>query len=383
MINQSQASKLMTEGLLEGFSDKAPITSFLESFFPRKKRNGLYVPWGVKRTNRNVATEVPMGTEGDSVKANKTTEKRVKAPYVKVATELTELDAYSSVFSPDKNFNPSQNNVDALVGQILDTIDDIGDMISRFATRQISQFLNTGILNFETVDNIDYRRKAYSGTLAAITAATGLGIYSVQGGDVATISNTNFIDISIKVLKFLKIQGKMSGGGNVFGIFGESVVETILNTATIKDRINFRRADLISLKPPKLVNTGGVFHGTMTIGSYNVEIWTYPDGYDDPVSGNYIDFIGDKDVHFFAPSFEGQTAFSDVPHVAGATTTPFTSASVISKKYFDKMKENLPGVVPYMVIKPEVESHKFGLKARPVVMPFSIDQVASIIGIIA
>ena len=382
-INQSQASKLFAEGMLEHYSDYSAPTSLLESFFPRKKKTGLYVPWMVKRTNRNVAEEVPRGTEGDSVKANKTTEKRVKPPYVKLATELTELDAYSLVFRPEANFRPSMNNVNALVEQTLGVIDDIGDMISRFATRQVSQFLNTGILNFTTIDPIDYRRKAYSGTLAAITATTGLGIYSVQGGDVATTSNTNFISISQKCLDFMRIQGKISGGGNIVGVFGADVLETLLQTTVIKDRINFRRADLVNFKSPKLMATGGVFHGILTVGSYNVEIWTYPDGYNDPSTGVYADFLGAKDVHYFAPTFKGMTAFADVPYIAGATTTPFTSASTIAKRYMNKMRTNLPGVVPYMVIKPEVESHKFGLKACPVAMPFSIDQVSSIIGIVA
>lgn len=382
-INQSQASKLYAEGMMEYYSDYSAPTSLLESFFPRKKTSGLYVPWSVKRTERNVAEEVPRGTEGDNVKANKTSEKRVKPPYVKLATNLTELDAYPLVFRPEANFSPRQADVNALVQQTLSVIDDIGDMISLFATRQVSQFLNTGILNFSTIDPIDYRRKTYAGTLAAIDSTTGLGLYSVQGGDKATTANNNFIVISQKVLNFMRIQGKMVGGGNVIGIFGEEVVETILNTTAIKERINFRRADLINFKSPKLMSTGGVFHGVMTIGSYNVEIWTYPDGYNDPTTGVYTDFLGAKDVHYFAPTFSGQTAFADVPFVPGSTTTPFTNSSTIAKRYMNKIQSNLPGVVPFMVIKPEVESHKFGLKACPVAMPFSIDQVASIIGIIA
>jgi len=381
-INQSQASKLYAEGMMQYYSDYAAPTSLLESFFPRKKTNGLLVPWAVKRTERNIPEEVARGTEGENVKANKTTEKRVKPPYVKVGTNLTELDAYPLVFRPEANFSPRMADVNALVQQTIGVIDDIGDMISRYATKQISDFLKTGILNFTTIDPVDYRRKAYSGTLAAITDQTGLGLYSVQAGDVATTSNANFLTISQKSLKFMRIQGRMAGGGNVIGIFGADVVDMILNNTGIKDRLNFRRADLIQINNPRLANTGGVYHGTITVGDYGVDIWTYPDGYNDPSTGEYVDFLGAKDVHYFAPSFSGQTAFADVPYVPGAITTPFTNASTIAKRYLNKMQENLPGVVPFMVIKPEVEAHKFGLKACPIAMPFSIDQVSSVIGIV-
>ena len=107
------------------------------------------------------------------------------------------------------------------------------------------------ISNFTTIDNIDYRRKDYSGTLAAITAATGLGLYSVQGGDVATTSNTNFISISQKCLDFMRIQGKISGGGNIVGIFGVDVLETLCGRIRVKTPLARGPADQrLARRPP-------------------------------------------------------------------------------------------------------------------------------------
>jgi len=135
--------------------------------------------------------------------------------------------------------------------------------IDRAVERQAIEVLTLGTLTFENNESIDFKMKA-SHKLTAVAT-----------WDNATADAA--LDLE-KACDEVRKDGLMAPD---MCIMGDASFREFLNLTQTKDRINFRRADLIDIPSPRplAAEQGATFQGSLSTGPYKLDIFTYPQWY--------------------------------------------------------------------------------------------------------
>jgi hypothetical protein len=341
-ISSTDARGLFTKKVIEVYKEVTKPSTFLRSFFKVKESVTKEISIEVQRNSEKIAVDVERGTEGNRNAFGKSTEKIFIPPYYREYFDATQLDLY------DRAIGSSDSGVMvALVEDAAEKLMSLKDKIDRAYELQVSQVLQTGIVTLSSGINIDFKRKA--GSLVDLGTINSNRYWSVANNATATV----FEDIENGCI-FLRKFGK-SGDGTFNVIFGDEALAAFLSMAQVQDRGDIANITLDAIKMPNMSTDGACFHGQTTAGSYKINIWTYPQFYDNS-SNVSTPYINPKNIIVIPTSPRFTLGFAAVPQLLNGTSVPQKGAYVINE-YLDERNAN----------------HIFDIKSAGVAIPTAVD----------
>lgn len=336
-ISATDARNLFTKKLIAVYKEKTTPTSFLRSFFSIDESLTKEVSIEVQRGTEKVAVDVLRGTDGNFNKMSKSTEKIFIPPFYRENIMANDHRLYDVAIGAQ-----SAEVISVLASELADEVNILKAKIERAIEKQCADVFETGIITLNAGTNIDFKRKAAS------LVNTGAGTYWATG----TVSP---YDQMLEGANFLRQTGK-SQGGVLNAIMGTIAFNDFLKNTIVKERADVLNFKLDMVNEPQKNSVGASLHGRVSVGSYLVNIWTYPEFYDD-ANGVSTPYVNPKKIIMLPENPEFKLAFGAVPQLLDGSM-PKPGAFVVSE-YFDQDKV----------------FHKISVKSAAVAIPVAIDQI--------
>lgn len=273
-IQITDARGLYTKKLIEVFEDTPVVKSFFGSFFPNLPNSQtLELAIDVQRNTEKIAVDVVRGDDGNRNIFDKSTEKLIIPPYYREYFDITGMSIY------DKVSNIEQAGDAGLLANLINSsakkMFKLRNKIERTLELQRAQVLLTGAITTAKAGTFEFGRRAES---------------LVNNAAWYFAANNDYTIPFLAGATFLRTRGKSQGG--VFNaIFGQDAWAALLLNTTFTARQNLYHMQLDGVKPPQANSVGAVLQGYITAGSYRINLWTYPEYYDDlnDVTTEYMD----------------------------------------------------------------------------------------------
>jgi hypothetical protein len=342
LISQSDARGLFTKKLIDVYQERIRPKNFLRSFFPSVFAPTKEVSIEVERGFEKVAVDVVRGSEGNANRFSKSTEKIFVPPFWREYFNATDLDLYDRVLGSQGTDNSQLFTT--LLNTVADRIGLLQDKIERAKEIQCSEVLQTGIVTMTNGDNIDFKRKA-----ASIVDLGSAGGYFA--------ANSNIFTQLKNACEFIRTKGKCADF-TFIAIFGATAFEDMMANTVFLNRQNLFSLSLDQIMPPQIGVAGGAYHGTLSCGPYRVQVWTYPDFYDNTsdVSTPYID---NKNVVVLPPKPRFKFAHCLVPQLIDTPGSAPKQGEWVYGEYLDQRKAK----------------HDFDVQSAGLPVPVAVDQI--------
>ena len=185
----------------------------------------------------------------------------------------------------------------------------MGDKIARAMEQQSSQVLQTGTVtlidaNGAAVYTIDYKPKTTHFPTAAVawTSASSTKIKDIE--DLANVVRSDGLEDPDML------------------IMGERAYELFIADEDVKSKLDLRRAEIGRIVPMDKMGNGGIYRGTVEIGNYKYDIYTYAGRYKHPQTGASTKFIGDDKVVIRSSMGRLDATFGGIPTIDKDTRVP-------------------------------------------------------------
>jgi len=241
-----------------------------------------------------------------------------------------------------------------LIARILQALPKPERKIRRAMELQASQVLQLGVVTLSdssgnAIYSIDYKPKA-----------THLVDVSVDWG---SSGDTPLQDIRA-------LADVIRGDGLVDAdqlIFGDTAFDAFINATDVQALFDNKAIDIGSIKPEGRGN-GATFQGTVKIGSYRFEMWTYQGRYKHPQTGVSTRFMNTDKVIVRASNGRLDASFGNIPKIVppDSRILPFLP---------DRIASPAGGIdlIPNAWIDQTGENLSVGVGARPLMIPTAID----------
>ena len=252
--------------MLEAFKQKMAPTMFLSGFFrtpPRNITRSRKVVIDVKRNDEAIAIDVVRGTGGRKNDNKRFTTKEYAPPMYDESSAFNEEELMER--APGSTEYTDTAYIAELIARITDDQVQHQEMIMRAVEKQAADVFFTGTVPLINNDTIDFKQK---NTHAFTVSTDWNNANGVPLTDLATACDLNRKD------------GKVES--NIV-IMGDQAVTDFLDNAQVKAIGDFRRINRIDITPPTPNTEGAKFHGEVSVGSYRLQIWTYPQFYKVPL----------------------------------------------------------------------------------------------------
>ena len=339
-IPVSQARAEFTQMLVAVYKERVKPTSFLRSFFPTVESLERYISIEVQRGSERVAVDVLRSSEGNLNTFERSTEKVIDPPYHREYFNITDLRLYDRLIGSG---SIDAGVYTALLQEGAEKMAMLVDKIERAYELQCSQVLATGIVQVSEGFNIDYKRKA--GSLVDNSSET----WATDTND----PSTHFIEAGT----FLRTVGK-SQGGVLNAILGGAALGALTNNEFIKTRADIRNYSLADIREPQRNSLGAALHGRITAGAFSVNLWSYPEYYENS-SGVIVPYIDDKKVIVLPENPNFKMAFGAVPQLLDDENPVAKKGAFVFGDYKDTDKS----------------VHKYDVKSAGVAIPVAVDQI--------
>lgn len=347
-ISSTDARALFTKSLIAVYQERIYPTKFFRSFFKSQTEPTKEISIEVERMGEKVAVDVVRGTEGNRNQFSKSTEKIFVPPYYREYFDATELDLYDRVLG-------SQGNAqiplfEALLNKVSDKLGLLRDKIDRAIELQAVNVLDTGILTLNTGGTINFQRRAIS-------------IVSKSGSAWSTGSNNPFNDVE-DGCNFIRKYGRYAGEKYSL-IMASDVGRALFANTTFLARQNLFHMQFDQVYAPVKNAEGATYHGTITAGSYKVDLWMYPQFYDlkagTDLAPTYTQtpYIPAGKAYLIPEQPKFHTAFAAVPQLVGEPGQLPTQGEFVIGEFLDTRRAK----------------HDFDIQSAPVCIPVAVDQI--------
>jgi hypothetical protein len=316
-ISTADAQARYTKMLIDVYRQRSTPTSFLRTFFKDVTVPTLEVSIEVQRGKEKVAADVVRGTDGNRNQWTRSTEKSWIPPYFREWFDATQLQLYDRLYGATEI---NDSIFAAYINDVADHIMELQEKIERAVELQCAQVLETGVISIASDTGIDFHRKTAS------MVDPGAGNYWATG----TTDPFNQLEAGCK---FLRQVGK--AGGNMFIALcgGQALTDLLSNTIFLKRQNLFSMA-LDAVNSPQMGETGATYHGTLTCGSYKVQLWAYPQYYDN-AAGVSTPYLNEQKVTLIPVAPKFKIAYAAVPQLLTPSTPPFIGKYKINE-YIDQ-----------------------------------------------
>lgn len=338
-IAVTDARGLFTKMLIAVYKERTTPTSFLRSFFTVKESSTKELAIEVQRGTEKIAVDVERGTEGNRNSFSKSTEKIFVPPYYREYFDATELDLYDRLFGSTSEID--SDTFQGFLEAVADKLRMLQDKIERAYELQCSQVLETGIVTLTAGTNINFKRK--SGSLVDNSSTPWTG------------ANDPYTQLEAGA-NFLRQVGK-SEGPVVNAIVGSLAMAAFLGNASVLARGPLTNINLDAIRPPQRNSVGGALFGRITAGSYSINLWTYPEFYDN-AAGTSTPYINPKKVIMLPEAPKFLLGFAAVPQLLTTGIAAKKGAYLVGD-YIDQRNSK----------------HIFDIKSAGVAIPLAVDQI--------
>lgn len=350
------AVELSKEGMLPLFTQMRQPTGFLQRMFTVKPGgifSGRKVFIDVQRFGEKVAIVVEICTGPNMNDISRFTTKEFTPPQYGEAFPMDACELLNRMAGVDPFTAAYQSDAAQLVTMMMMGFREVDAMISRGIELQASQILQTGKLDLQDEDGatrytIDYLPKAtHFPTVGTSWSAGG----SDPLADLESLANV------------IRVDGKIDSDRTIFGAVA---LQNFLNDDKVKAQADNRRFELIDIAP-EMRDSGATFYGMFWIGTYKMEVWAYPESFEDPATGLPVKYIEDDKVIMLSTRTRLDKVSARVPlpiapdpRVAGLLpgrltsaddgidVTPNVYASANGKQIFGEL-ESRPLLIPVQI----------------------------------
>lgn len=344
-ISASDARALFTKMLIDVYQERLRPSNFLRNLFPAVTTPTKEISIEVERmAGEFTAVDVVRGTEGNRNTFSLSSEKIFVPPLYREYFDATQLDLYDRVLGSQGNAQTPLFT--ALMNSVADKLSRLQDKIERSYELQCAQVLMTGIVSLKQQTSIDFKRKAAS------LVDDGAGQYFASAIDPFTKFEAG--------CKFLREVGK-SGDAIFNAVLGSTAMADLLKNTAFLARQNQYNLSLDAVQgPTRDVNAGASFWGTVVAGSYKVQLWTYPQIYNDQANSNAATpYIDPKKVVMFPMAPRFKFAFGAIPKLIGSPGDMPTQGAYVVGEFTDERKT----------------THDFDIQSAGVAIPVAVDQI--------
>lgn len=281
------AIQITREGWTRAYTSRRAPTGFFSRNFT-VKQGGIYygdkVALDVKRIGEKVATVVTKHGAGNENEMNTFTTKEFTPPALFEKFTITNRQKANRPFGVNPFDASSQSYMVSVASEMMEYFGELGEKVDRHIELQSSQILQSGILTLPDIDG----NTAY--TLDFKPKATHFPTVSVAWATSATCTPLNDIESLCDVIR---ADGKTEPDWIAMDSLS---LRNFLNSTQVKERGDLRRIETISVMPAALRNSGATRYGDVQVGSYRMEIWTYPATYDAPNTGTTTPYLAANKV---------------------------------------------------------------------------------------
>jgi len=262
-ISLTDALPLFTNEIVMKYADHRKPKSFGRSFFTEVETASKLASMIAQRGMNLVASDVMRGARGNLNVFDKSTQNLTMPPYFNEFFNMVELDSYDYLYVDGAI---SKINFGKFLDDVASKMDWCMDKIDRRYELQCWQLLLDGIVTMTNGTNLKSGRK--SGSLV-----------DLGGGAYWSVSGVDPSDSLLAAAVWLNEKGKMEGD-TVNIIFGAAAWESYRNNSKIISKALQVQWGTEMIQPQIRNSTGGSYHGSVSIGSFNFRFWTYADFYE-------------------------------------------------------------------------------------------------------
>jgi hypothetical protein len=352
------AVEIKREGWMQLFTQMRSPTGFLSRRFTVKPGgiyNGDKVAIDVQRFGEDVAVAIKKCTGPNLNDIDEFTTKEFTPPAYGEAFPLDVCELLNRMAGVDPFTAAYTEYAGQLVAKMAQGFMVIDDKIQRAVELQASQILQTGKLTLtnktgDTVFELDFKPKAAH--FPTVATAWSVPATCTPLDDIKALGD------------LIRSNGKVNPNRITFG---DQAWSNFLNSDQVKAYLDNRRLEM-GMVDPDMEDSGAVLQGRIWIGSYAYDLWTYPEEYKDPQTGNPIKYIADDKVvvdstrtRFDMTSARVPLPLGPDPRVEGLLPGRLSSRS----DSFD--------VTPNVYPTPNGKQIMGELESRPLLVPVQID----------
>ena len=151
-------------------------------------------------------------------------------------------------------------------------------------------------------------------------------------------------------------------------IMGSRAFEAFIQNDEIRNRLDNRRFEMGRIVPMDRMGNGGTYRGTVEIGNYSYDIWSYGGRYKSPQTSRKIQYMDESKVIVRASSGRLDGTFGAIPRVVPpeSRVLPFIP---------DRVSDTAGAMDMFMNawVTPDGEQLFVGAGSRPLMIPTAID----------
>lgn len=297
-------SDLTTKVMLDKYVEQKEPIGFLAGQFqspPRNFHNKEEIEIDIRRNGKKIAIAVSNLSTGARLNSyDLFTNKAYKpAIYREAASinahDLIKRDAGDNPFADfDFQFKAVERGIDIGI--------EMSSKILRAIEVQASQVLQTGKITLKDDGNndiyeIDFKPKSsHFPTVSVTWGTTG----DDKIGDIGSLCRQ------------IKTDGKLTPD---LLEMGHTAYEKFIQDATVLARFDNLRIEGNGIVPLNRMGNGGLYRGVIEIDNYKLDIWTYDESYEDPVTGNDTPYITADKVIVRASKGRLDATFGLIPRI--------------------------------------------------------------------
>lgn len=352
------AVTIKREGWLQLFTEMRSPNGFLSRMFTIKPGgiyNGDKIALDIQRFGEDVAIAIRKCTGPNLNDFDEFTTKEFEPPAYGEAFPLDVCDLLNRMAGVDPFSAAMTEFQGQLVAQMAQGFMLIDDKIKRAVELQASQILQTGILTLtnsdgDTVYTLDFKPKATH--------------FPTTGTSWSTIATADPLGDLEALAKIIRADGKVNPDRLVFG---DTALRNFLKNADVQSVLDNRRIDIGDIAP-EFDDSGATFYGFVWVGSYRFEMWTYPDTFKDPQTGNATEYVASDKVIMTSSRTRLDMTAARVPLPLG----PDPRVAGLLPGRLSSRAENFD-VTPNVYATPNGKQIMGELESRPLLIPVQID----------
>ena len=352
------AVEILREGWIELFIQSRSPNMALSRLFTVKP-GGIYrgskVAIDIERFGEQVAIAIKRFTGPNLNDFDQFTTKEFEPPSYGEAFPLDVNDLINRMAGVDPFTDAYNSYASSLVFQINKGFTLVDDKISRAIELQASQILQTGILNLlnengETVYEVNFQPKA-----------THFPTVATAWSDTA---NADPIADMEALGDVIRADGKLDVN---IAIMGKDSMRYFLQNQIVQAQLDNRRIEVGRIRP-EFQNSGMKYWGMVHIGQYQIELWTYPDTYEDPQTGNPVNYVAPDSCILLSDQTRLDKASAMVP-------LPVAPDPRVAGFIPDRMSSREDGfdVTPNVYVTPNGKQLTGELESATLLIPVQID----------
>jgi len=294
-----------TKKMLRAYFQDSPVTLFFAGMFQSPARNfhnTETVEIDIERDDEDVAVAVQdlsAGYRQNSV--DLFTNKEFKPPIFKESTALNAFDLIKRVAGmdpfADKNFQAEATL------KAFKAFRRIEAKIRRAIELQASQVMQTGVVTLKdssgvSLYNIDYKPKTTH--FPTVGTAWSNHTSSDPRGDIMALSDV------------IRADGKTDADQLVFG---QVAFENFIKNEAIQKLFDVRRFNVGRISSLSSVGQGANYRGTIDIGNYSYDCFSYNGRYKDPETGTNTPYMDPNKVVVRASTGRFDATFGAIPRI--------------------------------------------------------------------